>query len=227
VRLLQIRHGQTPNNVVGALDTAVPGAGLTGLGRAQAQAVPTQLRHEPITAIYATALTRTQLTAGPLARARDLPVQVRMGLEEVPAGGYEMRSDEEAVHGYAATLFAWMSGRLDVATPGGQDGHTFLARYAAAVRSIAERHGPDETVAVVGHGAAIRVFTAVATGMDPDRATELRISNTGLGVLEGDPDAGWRLVRWHGEPLGGTGLRDEDAHDVTGESAAEEAEEHG
>lgn len=46
-------------------------------------------------------------------------------------------------------------------------------------------------------------------------------------MLEGDPDAGWRLVRWHGEPLGGTGLRDEDAHDVIGESAAEEAEEHG
>ncbi|MGI3779668.1 MAG: histidine phosphatase family protein [Janthinobacterium lividum] len=34
---------------------------------------------------------RTQLTAGPLAAARHLPVEVRPGLEEVSAGSLEMR----------------------------------------------------------------------------------------------------------------------------------------
>ena len=32
MRLLLIRHGQTPSNVLGLLDTAVPGPGLTDLG---------------------------------------------------------------------------------------------------------------------------------------------------------------------------------------------------
>jgi probable phosphoglycerate mutase len=67
VRLLLIRHGQTPHNVTGALDTAFPGAGLTALGEAQARALPTALSGETISAIYASPLVRTQLTATPLA----------------------------------------------------------------------------------------------------------------------------------------------------------------
>ena len=36
-RLHLVRHGQTPSNVAGALDTALPGAPLTELGREQAE----------------------------------------------------------------------------------------------------------------------------------------------------------------------------------------------
>ncbi|MCM1975585.1 histidine phosphatase family protein, partial [Streptomyces sp. G1] len=36
MRLLLVRHGQTPTNVDYLLDTAVPGPGLTELGLAQA-----------------------------------------------------------------------------------------------------------------------------------------------------------------------------------------------
>ena len=40
MRLLLLRHGQTESNVIGALDTAVPGAPLNELGLRQAAAVP-------------------------------------------------------------------------------------------------------------------------------------------------------------------------------------------
>lgn len=40
MRLIIIRHGQTPANVLGRLDTAHPGPGLTALGERQAEAVP-------------------------------------------------------------------------------------------------------------------------------------------------------------------------------------------
>ena len=69
------------------------------------------------------------------------------------------------------------------------------------------------------HGAAIRVYTALATRMPTDEAHELRLANTGMGVLEGDPDAGWQLRRWSAVPLGGAALLDIAARDVTGESA--------
>ena len=108
--MLLIRHGQTPNNVTGALDTAVPGAGLTTLGQAQAPAVPEALDDQQIVAAYASPLTRTQLTAAPLATSRGLEVGIRGGLAEVPAGNFEMRSDSAAVHGYAQCLAAWVSG---------------------------------------------------------------------------------------------------------------------
>lgn len=225
MRLLQVRHGQTPSNVIGALDTDIPGAELTELGHAQAEAVPLALREYDVSAIYATPKVRTQMTAAPLARAKGLEVQIRSGLEEVSAGALRMRSDEEAVHAYGETLVAWMHGELGRPMPGGPDGHAFLVRYDAAVRAISERHRPDDVVVIFSHGAAMRVYTALRANLDGDTAARLTIMNTGLGALDGHPDTGWELVRWHSAPLGGLELADVRAHDVTGESAEEAAHE--
>ena len=226
MRLLLIRHGQTPSNVAGALDTAIPGAELTALGYAQAAAVPAALADEDLSAIYASRLIRTQLTAAPLARARRLEISVREGLEEISAGELEMRHDQAARHGYADCLAAWMSGNLSRTMPGGVDGHAFWAAYDTSIRGIVADHRPDETVAVFTHGAAVRVFTALAARLPPEVAVELSIANTGMSVLEGGRESDWELRTWLNEPLGGPELVDRGAHDVTGESV-EEAESEG
>lgn len=221
MRLLLIRHGQTPSNVDGALDTAFPGAGLTALGQAQARALPAALSDEKIAAVYASPLVRTQLTAAPLADDRGLEVTVREGLEEISAGVFEMRSDPEAVSGYIDCVERWMGGDLDERMPGGEDGHEFVGRYDAAIRGVLAGHDADDTVVVVSHGAAIRVYAALAAGLAREHRSELRLMNTGMGVLEGHPRDGWSLTRWHSEPLGGLELEDASAHDVTGESLDE------
>lgn len=220
VRLLLIRHGQTPHNVTGALDTAYPGAGLTALGRVQARAVPDVLT-EPVAGVYASPLVRTQLTAEPLALARGTDIRVRRGLEEISAGELELRSDEGSRDAYIAALVRWMRGDVDHVLGGGESGRGFLARYTSAVEAIAAEHAAADTVALFSHGAAIRVFATAAAGLTPDRAADLSIMNTGMGVLEGDPRTGWRLAGWSSEPLGGLGLEDPVAEDITGESAEE------
>jgi probable phosphoglycerate mutase len=219
MRLLLIRHGQTPHNITGALDTARPGALLTALGTAQAAALPAALAGEPIAAIHASPLTRTQLTAAPLAAARGLKVRVREGFEEVSAGDLELRDDDEAVAAYLDGIFAWADGDLDHHLPGGPDGHAFLARYDAAVRAVTGRRRDGETVVVVSHGAAIRTWTGLrAVNAGPDFVRGHRLTNTGAATLVGSPDAGWTLTDWHPEPLGGALLEDLAAHDVTGEA---------
>lgn len=225
MRLLIIRHGQTPSNVLGALDTAFPGPGLTRLGSAQARAVPEALAHERVAGVYASPLVRTQLTAGPLADALDLGLRVQPGLEEICAGALEMRSDAEAAEAYASCLIAWMHGELDRPMPDGPNGHDFAARYDAAIAEIAAAHSARDTVAVFSHGAAIRVYAALRSGIDGADAAELTIMNTGMCVMEGDPDSGWKLDDWRSEPLGGRGLEDLAARDVTGESAEDAARE--
>lgn len=224
MRLLLIRHGQTPNNVAGALDTAFPGAGLTPLGHAQARAVPAALAGEEVAGVCASPLVRTQLTAAPLADAWGLDVVVRPGLEEISAGDLEMRSDEPSVAEYAGGVGRWLTGALEHRVPGGESGTAFLARYDAAVAAIAADHGRDDTVAVFSHGAAIRAWAALAAGVAPEVSTELRIMNTGMAVLEGVPGGPWELTRWSSEPLGGLDLEDPAADDVTGDSAEESAQ---
>lgn len=222
MRLLLIRHGQTPNNVTGALDTAFPGAGLTDLGHTQAAAVPAALADEDISAVYASPLVRTQLTGSPLAVERGIDVRVRDGLEEIAAGSFEMRSDREAVEAYLGGLSAWLHRDLDHALPGGTTGHDFMGRYDLAVRGIAEQHGRHDTVALFSHGAAIRAYAALVADLGADDVEGMWINNTGMILLEGHPTEGWGLVHWTGEPLGGAHLAGVRAHDVTGEAIDEE-----
>lgn len=215
MRLLLIRHGQTPSNVDGALDTARPGAGLTALGHAQAAAIPRELEAERIEAVYASVLTRTQLTGQPLAAARRLNIRVRECLEEISAGDFEMRSDGDAVQEYIEGGWRWANGDLDHTISGGESGHDFFARFDAVVHEVAAAH---ETAVIVSHGAAIRVWASTrAVNVASETAVQRRLQNTGMCVIEGDPDSGWLLQRWHEEPLGGIALEDRVAQDVTGE----------
>lgn len=202
MRLLLIRHGQTPANVRGELATARPGPGLTRLGRKQARAIPDALAGEQIAAVYVSPLTRTAETAAPLAALLGLDPSVLEGLEEIEAGELEDRRDMPSVMAYVRTVFGWATGDLDVRMPGSVDGNEFFARFDGAISAIAAQH-PDATVAIVSHGAAIRVWSgARAANVNADYAATRHLGNSGIVVLTGSPDDGWLAETWAGEPLG-------------------------
>lgn len=226
MRLLLIRHGQTPGNVLGQLDTAHPGPGLTALGERQAAALARSLANEQIDLLYASTLIRTQITARPLATVRGLGIEVLAGLREIEAGSLEKHTDRESHMRYLGTVFAWSAGELDRRMPAGPSGHDFFARYDAAIARIAAaadgagiRSDTEGTVAVVSHGAAIRVWAGFrASNVEPGFVARHVLANTGIVALEGDPDAGWRLVHWDGSPVGGLALADPTAGDPAGEA---------
>lgn len=225
MRLILVRHGQTPHNITGALDTTCPGASLTPLGEAQAAALTAALADAGAVAVYASPLVRTQQTAAPLAASLELRVGVREGFEEISAGDLELRHDAAAITAYLDCVYAWSDGDLEHHMPGAPDGHAFLARYDAAIRAAvaqaATEHDEDSTLVVVSHGAAIRTWTSVrAVNAGPGYARRHRLSNTGAATFAGSPDQGWTLVDWHAEALGGPALASRGIHDVTGGAEA-------
>jgi probable phosphoglycerate mutase len=205
MRLILVRHGETPTNVDYLLDTAVPGPGLTELGERQAAALPEALAGEDIEALYASTLVRTQLTAAPLAAARGLEVLVRDGIREISAGELELlpgESEQGAL--YMRTVFAWAAGDTDLRMPGGENGTEFLARYDAVVAEAADSGA--ETVALVSHGAAIRTWSAArAHNVDVPFAATHRLANTGVVILEGSPADGWKALSWAGATVAPVG----------------------
>jgi broad specificity phosphatase PhoE len=220
MRLLLIRHGQTPANVTGELASSRPGPGLTELGVRQADAIPAALHGQSIDSIWVSPLIRTHLTAAPLAADRGLAPQLIEGVEEVEAGALEGMIDKEATRTYLLTAFAWGSGDLDVTMPGGSNGHAFFARFDNAIAQIAATGG--DTVAIVSHGAAIRVWVAGRAGnAGTSFARHNELDNTGIVELVGTPSTGWQLVSWAGKPIGGASVTDNSAPDPTGESVDE------
>jgi broad specificity phosphatase PhoE len=138
------------------------------------------------------------------------------GLREIEAGSLEKNTDHESHLRYLGTVFAWSDGELDRRMPAGPSGQEFFDRYEAAIAGIAaaagaagDRAGGDGTVAVVSHGAALRVWAGLrASNVEPGFAARHLLANTGIVALDGDPDAGWRLIHWDDSPVGGLALAD-------------------
>jgi len=220
MKLLLVRHGQTPSNVAGLLDTAAPGPGLTALGLDQAAAIPGALEGRQIDAVFVSALVRTRLTATPLSLARGLDMIELPGTHEISAGSMENLSDRGSVRTYMQTAFSWGLGELDVSMPGGPDGHEFFARFDDSIDTVAAT--TDGTAVVFSHGAAMRVWTAGrAKNIPASYAGEHDIHNTGVLEFDGSPAEGWTLVSWQGNAVGGSQLDDPTADDPTGETLSE------
>ncbi len=190
MRLILIRHGETQSNVDHLLDTAHPGAPLTDNGLQQALDLAESIAHEHIDALFVSTLTRAQQTAAPLAQKRRIPASIIDGVHEIAAGVEEMNSDWS---GYVGMLNSWSPDNLDARLEDGESAREFMARFDAAVAAIeAEGH---RSVAVVSHGAALRVW---ALAQDPAVAGELAgpLRNTEWIVLNGSSATGWTVERW-------------------------------
>ena len=203
MRLLLIRHGETPDNVAGRLASVLPGPSLTERGRDQAAALAERLADEPIGAIVASHATRAQETAAPLADALGLQLQVRAGLHEITCGDLEGRTDKAAAYEFLGVLGAWWRDP-GVRVPGGENGVEFVRRYTDAIDAIvgdAERAGVD-TVAVVSHAGSILTWaSSTATNLDEEATRGRGLENTGVLRLDGSPADGWTVTHWHEEAL--------------------------
>lgn len=190
MRLLLIRHGQTQSNVNRELDTAFPGAPLNEAGLAQAEALVEALAHERIDALYCSTLTRAQQTAAPLAASRALEAVIVDGIQEIAAGVEEMSTNWQP---YVDMLNSWSPTNMDVGLEGGETARQFVTRFTNAVAAM-EQAG-DEHVALVSHGAALRVW---AITQDPTIGFDLAppLANTQWITLNGSMTAGWRIERW-------------------------------
>jgi broad specificity phosphatase PhoE len=192
--LLLVRHGRTASNVSRALDSRPPGAPLDEVGLAQAAAVGERLSSWPVSAVYASAATRAQQTAAPIAGAHGLPFHVLDGVHEVFCGDLEGRVDEAARALFDETYAAWWSGDFGAHLPGGESAHDLHARYLPAVERITACAAG--AVVLVSHGAAIRLAAAALLG---EPGVTRYVPNTGLVVLEHGP-AGWTLEHWDEAP---------------------------
>lgn len=199
MKLYLVRHGETGSNLIGALDTAVPGADLSEAGIAQSARLVERFREIQIDALFTSTLVRTSQTIEPLSRATGLVPVVLDGLREIGAGTFEMATDEDSVIGYMTAVGAWITGDTSVRMPGGESGAEFLARYDDAVKTIVATGA--ETAILVSHGAAIRTWVGHRCDLtDWDGAAFQSLPNTGAIELEGTIDD-WTIRSWTQRPV--------------------------
>lgn len=216
-RIILLRHGQTHNNVKHLLDTRPPGAELTDLGRQQALDVGHELAGysgDRLAHMYSSIVLRAQQTAVLASSTFEqrlsldsgtVPLDVVEGIHEINVGDFEMRGDAEAHLGYTRALNGWLHGDPAAALPGGETYRDVLRRYQPTLDRIMDSHDLDDDrdVAVVSHGAVIRIVATHASGTDPNFAFNTYLGNCHFVVLEpnGRRFGEWDVVRWTDSPL--------------------------
>lgn len=180
--LLLLRHGTSVNNTErrfsGQFDTP-----LTEQGRLQAaEAGEYILKSFPVTAVYASDLSRARDTVTPVAQTLGLPVTLDPALREVDLGDFTNQPIQEykALHGEIYRAFRTENKRL----PKGECWGDVTERAWKALQRIAAAH-PNETVLVGTHGGVIRALQTLWQGKDPSQIDTLPApSNASLTVID-------------------------------------------
>lgn len=199
MRLVLVRHGDAHAGFGGVIGGPTGCAGLTDLGRAQAEALRDHLALGHLRADV--------LVASTLPRAIETATIIAPGL------GLEIRSQEHdlcEVHTGEADGLTWVEyadryGSFDmeaepdrVFAPEGDSWNSFHERVGRLLDRLAAEH-PAETVVAVCHAGVIMASMRVLLGVPhPGPGARLRPTNTGLTEWEHDPDLHrWTLHRYN------------------------------
>jgi probable phosphoglycerate mutase len=192
-RIVAIRHGETTWNV----DTRIQGhldIPLNATGRQQAARMAQALRDEPITAVYASDLTRAWETAAYLGRAHGLEVTAEEGLRERGFGDFEGKTFAEIEALLPDQSMRWRKREPEFAPQGGESLLALHRRVVEAAERLAARHR-GELIALVGHGGVMDVLYRVATRLDIQAPRTWALGNAAINRLLWSPE-GFSLVGW-------------------------------
>ncbi len=190
-QVVLVRHGQSAPYIPGQRFDLVDGHGdphLTDLGHHQARLVGRRLAVEPITAVYASTLTRTQQTAAPLAEHLGLTPGIDADLREVFLGEGEGGHLRQMVAEEHPAAQAYRAKQEWGEIPGAETNAELMARTMGAVERIADTH-VEEMAAVFCHGGVIGAVVGAIVGVNPFTFNGSR--HTAIAHLVRNPGAGW------------------------------------
>lgn len=145
-----VRHGRSVSNQEGRVQGRADVA-LSPLGLRQAETMAEWARSLPcVDEVWSSPLVRARDTAGPIAAARGLTVQIAAELAELDAGIFQGHLWAELETRFPEEVARWRSGDADFAIPGGESRAQLAARGRAALESLAARAGG--AIVVVAHG---------------------------------------------------------------------------
>jgi probable phosphomutase (TIGR03848 family) len=177
--LVLVRHATTPATGK-RLGGWTPGVHIDEPGVAQAEAAAERLAEQPLAAVYASPLERTQDTAKIVARPHGLGVRTRKGLGEVdygewtdkPLGQLRRRKDWAVVQQTPSRM----------TFPGGESIRTAQARAVETTEELALEHA-GETIVAVSHADVIKAVVAHHLGMPLDTFQRIMIAPASITVI--------------------------------------------
>jgi len=182
IKIYIARHGETTWNVEGRIQGRSD-PGLSPKGHAQSVALRHQLKDRPLSAIYASTLQRSILTAEPLANHLGLPIQSQPELDEIAFGILEGKLlypfDEELKSEWEK----FKDNRFIYRIPGAEN----YADVADRIKPFMERFLQDhegQEVLIVGHRVVNRLLIGMLMNYPQDKVLMIEQTNDMLYLVQ-------------------------------------------
>ncbi|MFM2033202.1 MAG: hypothetical protein RLZZ297_1967 [Chloroflexota bacterium] len=179
MNVVLIRHGETSYNATGLMYGHAD-VGLNDRGRAQAAATGARLRTHPVTALYASDLSRAVHTAQAVAGHHGLPVHREVGLREQHVGDWEHLTIPQVVERFPTDYHAYMADPAHTPYTNGESFAMLQSRALRAYDAIIARHGDGDTIYLVCHGGTINALVCGILGLDIREHQKLWVENCSL-----------------------------------------------
>ena len=185
-RVYLIRHGETEWNKIGRFQgqSDVP---LSSLGVEQAEAIAKYAQLDYIERLYASDLSRAVETARPLAQKYGLAIETDEAFRELHFGEWEGRYFVDINDKYPGQMQYFYTAPEKITIPGSESFADFEQRTTTKLKEIVDANR-GKTIAVVSHGAAIRVLVAKILQMPLNAIWHMAQYNTAINSIVYEPD---------------------------------------
>lgn len=193
MRLILVRHGETPWNVTLQYQgqANIP---LNERGRTQAHLGAERLRRAGATALYSSDLARARETAAIIGAALDLTPQMLPDLREIDVGQWEGHTPEELYRRFPDHMREYERDPARTVRLGGESYAQLQQRALRALETIGNTHQPGDTIIAVSHGGTIRALLCHVIGLDLINFGKMWLDNGSFTELQYGRN-GWRLLR--------------------------------
>ncbi|MCS6880829.1 MAG: histidine phosphatase family protein [Oscillochloridaceae bacterium] len=193
MRLILVRHGETPWNVTLQYQghANVP---LNERGREQARRAAARLRPLEVRALYASDIARAWETAEIIGAAIGQTPVPMPELREIDVGQWEGLTPEELYRRFPDHMAEYRRDPARTVRLGGESYAQLQARALVALQRIQESHAQGEVVVAVSHGGTIRALLCHVIGLDLGNFGRMWLDNGSLTELRLGRN-GWRLMR--------------------------------
>ncbi len=193
MRLLLVRHGETPWNVT----LQYQGQGKVPLnerGLEQARRCAERLTRYGATALYSSDIVRAWQTAEVIGEALALKPTPMPELREIDVGQWEGHTPEELYRRFPDHMAEYRRDPARTVRLGGESYAQLQARALVALNHIQEQHQRDAAIVAVSHGGTIRALLCHVIGLDLGNFGRMWLDNGSITELRLG-QSGWRLMR--------------------------------
>lgn len=181
-RIHFIRHGITDWNIEGRYQGSTD-IELSETGIEQAKRLGKRFKNIDLDVIYASPLKRAYRTAEEVANATNKPIIKQDLFREINFGEWEGHNNKELAEKFGEAFQTFIKDPMTAPMPGEGSFQIAMERGLKGVNEIIEKHR-GETVAIVSHGALLRVIMIGLMEFDNSMYFKTWLDNTSISTVD-------------------------------------------